>query len=163
MHRFRLLVFLFFLACPQAWADPPPGYPFVAFDEGLGRALKENKPLFIYFGRFGCAWCDEVNKKTFVDSQLKSLLTRHYVLVYVDAESGRRLRLPSGERITEADLGVRWRAFATPLFLFMLPDGTELARVLGIQTVEDFLHYDRYVREGHYRSQTLTEFLRALP
>jgi thioredoxin-related protein len=163
VYRFRLLTLLCLLTSTQAWADPPPGYPFLPFDEGVVRARKENKPLFIYFGRFGCAWCDEVNKKTFVDPQLKSLLTRHYVLVYVDAESGKRLRLPSGERITEADLGVRWRAFATPLFLYMLPDGTELVRVPGIQTVEDFLHYDRYVREGHYRSQTLTEFLRAAP
>jgi thioredoxin-related protein len=81
------------------------------------------------------------------------------VLVYVDAESGKRLRLPSGERITEADLGVRYKAFATPLFLFMLPDGTEIARIPGVKTTQDFLDYDRFMSAGYYKTQTLMQFL----
>jgi thioredoxin-related protein len=44
---------------------------------------------FVYFGRYGCAWCDHTNKKTFSDAALKKLYTENYVLVYVDAESGR--------------------------------------------------------------------------
>lgn len=167
MHGFgRLLilaVWIGLVAAGPAHADPPAGYPFLSFDAGLARARQENKPVLVYFGRFGCGWCDEVNEKTFTDPQLKALYTRHYVLVYVDAESGRRLRLPSGERITEAELGTRLRAFATPLFLFLLPDGTEVARIPGIQTVQNFRDYDRYVREGHYRTQSLAEFLRAQP
>lgn len=147
-------------AAGAAWADPPPGYPFMAFDQGLARARAENKPVFVYFGRFGCGWCDEVNQKTFSDPGLRALYTEHYVLVYVDAESGRRLRLPTGERITEAEVGVRYRAFATPLFLYLDAQGREIARIPGIQTVEDFRDYDRYVMEGHYRSQGLADFLR---
>jgi thioredoxin-related protein len=85
------------------------------------------------------------------------------VLVYVDSESGKRLRLPSGERITEADLGVRYKAFATPLFLYLDAQGKELARIPGIQTVQNFRDYDRYVMDGHYRTQTLVEFLRGQP
>jgi len=152
-----------FLAWGSAFADPPKGYPFVDFDEGLRRAQQQGKPVFLYFGRFGCAWCDQVNKQTFVDPGLRELYSRNYVLVYVDAESGKRLRLPSGERITEADLGVRYKAFATPLFLFLQPDGREIARIPGIQTVENFRDYDRYVTEGHYRTQSLVEFLRSKP
>lgn len=163
MPRWIASFLLGLLSALPVHADPPAGYPFLSFDAGLARARQTGKPLFVYFGRFGCAWCDEVNRKTFVDPALKDLYTRHYVLVYVDAESGRRLRLPSGERITEAELGVRLHAFATPLFLYLLPDGTEVARIPGIQTVEDFRNYDRFVREGHYRSQTLTEFLRGEP
>jgi thioredoxin-related protein len=152
-----------FLAGGSALASPPKGYPFVAFDEGLRLAKQQSKPVFLYFGRFGCAWCDQVNKQTFVDPGLRELYTRNYVLVYVDAESGKRLRLPSGERITEADLGVRYKAFATPLFLFLEADGKEIARIPGIQTVENFRDYDRFVMEGHYRTQTLVEFLRGKP
>ena len=158
-----LLLPALFIAGGSALASPPKGYSFVAFDEGLRLAKEQNKPVFLYFGRFGCAWCDQVNKQTFVDPALRELYSRNYVLVYVDAESGKRLRLPSGERITEADLGVRYKAFATPLFLFLEPDGKEIARIPGIQSVENFRDYDRYVMEGHYRTQTLVEFLRSKP
>ena len=163
MARMTALVLVLLLACGTALADPPKDYPFVAFDAGLRLAKEQNKPLFVYFGRFGCAWCDQVNKQTFVDPELRALYIKNYVLVYVDSESGKRLRLPSGERITESDLGVRYKAFATPLFIFLESDGKEIARIPGIQTVQNFRDYDRYVMEGHYRTQTLVEFLKGKP
>lgn len=147
------------LVSQVALAEPPDGYPFVSFDAGLRLAKEQNRPIFLYFGRFGCGWCDKTNKEAFSDAALRKLYTKNYVLVYVDSESGKRLRLPSGERITEADLGVRYKAFATPLFLFMLPDGTEIARIPGVKTTQDFLDYDRYMSGAYYKSQTLMQFL----
>ena len=140
-------------------ADPPAGYPFVGFDAGLKAARASGKPIFLYFGRYGCAWCDHTNKKTFSDAALKALNSDNYVLVYVDAESGKRLTLPSGERITEAELGVRLQAFATPLFVYMTPQGDKIMQIPGFKTVQDFRDYDRYVRGGHYKQKTLLEFL----
>jgi thioredoxin-related protein len=163
MTRITVWFLALLFACGSALADPPKDYPFVTFDQGLRLAREQHKPVFVYFGRFGCAWCDQVNKQTFVDPELRALYIKDYVLVYVDSESGKRLRLPSGERITEADLGVRYKAFATPLFLYLDADGKELARIPGIQTVQNFRDYDRYVMDGHYRTQTLVEFLRGKP
>lgn len=152
------------LAASMLWAasvqaDPPTGYPFVSFDAGLKAAKSSGKPIFVYFGRYGCAWCDHTNKQTFSDEGLRKLYTQNYELVYVDAESGRRLTLPNGERITEAELGVRLKAFATPLFVYFTPQGERIVQIPGFKTVKDFRDYDRYVREGHYKSKTLLEFL----
>ncbi|MFZ5574340.1 MAG: thioredoxin family protein [Pseudomonadota bacterium] len=152
------------LAAASLWAgaalaDPPKGYPFVDFDAGLKAAKSSGKPIFMYFGRYGCAWCDHTNKTTFSDAGLKQLYSENYVLVYVDAESGRRLTLPTGERITEAELGVRLQAFATPLFVYLTPQGDKIFQAPGFKTVKDFQDYDRYVRGGHYKQKTLLEFL----
>jgi thioredoxin-related protein len=143
----------------SALADPPKGYNFVDFDAGLKTAKSSGKPIFMYFGRYGCAWCDHTNKTTFSDVGLKKLYSDHYVLVYVDAESGKRLTLPTGERITEAEFGVRLRAFATPLFVYLTPQGDKIFQAPGFKTVKDFQDYDRYVRGGHYKQKTLLEFL----
>ena len=142
-----------------AYAEPPKDYPFVSFDQGLHLAKQQNRPIFLYFGRFGCGWCDMTNKQAFSDPALRKLYIQNYVLVYVDSESGKRLQLPSGERITEAALGVRYKAFATPLFMFMEPDGKEIARIPGVQTTQNFLDYDRFMSGGHYKTQTLIQFL----
>jgi thioredoxin-related protein len=144
-------------------ADPPPGYPFIDHDVGMQRARQEAKPILLYFGRYGCACCDHVNRKTFSDPGLKQLFSDNYVLIYVDAEGGKRIRLPSGERLTEGELGARLGAFATPLFVFMAPEGGVVAKIPGFKTVDDFKDYDRYVRGGHYRKQTLPEFLGSKP
>lgn len=158
----RLLPGVLFIAicfATPAFADPPAQYPFVSYGEGLRLAQARNKPVFLYFGRYGCGWCEKTNKESFSDPEIKRLYTKNYVLVYVDAESGKRLRLPSGERITEAELGARFNAFATPLFVFLDPQGKPIAKIPGYKTVQDFKDFDRYVSGGHYKTQTLLQFL----
>ncbi|MDP1572798.1 MAG: thioredoxin family protein [Thiobacillus sp.] len=159
MNLIKMLLAASCLWAGVVLADPPPGYPFVDYDAGLKAARASGKPIFLYFGRYGCAWCDHTNKKTFSDAALKTLYAENYVLVYVDAESGKRLTLPSGERITEAELGVRLQAFATPLFVYLTPQGDKIVQIPGFKTVQDFRDYDRYVRGGHYKQKTLLEFL----
>lgn len=146
-----------------ALADPPHDYEFVSYDEGLRIAARESKPIFLYFGRYGCAWCDWTNKETFSNMELRKLYRDHFVLVYVDAESGKRLKLPSGERITEAELGARFKAFATPLFVYLDSTGKEIFKAPGFKTVEDFRDFDRYVVEGHYKTKKLMEFIGSKP
>ena len=147
----------------SAWADPPGGYPFVSHDAGMAKAQAESKPVLLYFGRYGCAWCDPVNRKTFSDPGLKQLFSENYALIYVDAEGGKRIRMPNGERLTEAELGTRLGAFATPLFVFMTSEGKIVAKIPGFKSIDDFKDYDRYVRGAHYQKQTLLEFLGSKP
>jgi thioredoxin-related protein len=141
-----------------ALAEPPDGYPFVPFDVGLRAAREQGKPVLVYFGRYGCGYCEKTNREVFSVAEVRERYAQQYVLVYVDAEGGRRLTLPSGERITEKELGPRLQAFVTPVFLYLDPDGQVLLKQAGLRTVEDFLRYDEYVRGGHYRAQTLREF-----
>lgn len=158
LPRFIVLCLAAGLA-PLLQADPPEHYPFVAFDEGLQRARTESKPIFLYFGRFGCAWCDITNRLAFSDPEVRKRYTAHYVLVYADAESGKRLSLPSGERITEMELGARFNAFATPLFVFLEQDGSMIFKIAGRQTAKDLMAYDHFVHDGIYRKKDIRQYL----
>ena len=162
MPKYALsFVLLLCLLASPCRADVPENYPFVAFDEGLRIATSERKPVFLYFGRYGCTWCDMTNKRAFIDPEVRRRYIANYVLVYVDAESGRRLQLPSGERITEAELGARMKVFATPYFIFLDADGKPLGSTAGVKKVADLLAMDRYIVEGHYRETTLGKFLKS--
>jgi len=159
MSLIRIILTACCLWATAVLADPPPGYPFVNFDAGLKAARASGKSIFLYFGRYGCAWCEHTNKTTFSDPALKKLYSDNYELVYVDAESGKRLTLPSGERLTEAELGARLQAFATPLFVYLTPQGDKIVQIPCFKTVQDFRDYDRYVRGGYYKQKTLLQFL----
>jgi thioredoxin-related protein len=139
-------------------ADPPAGWTFLAMDEALTQAQQQNRRVFLYFGRHGCPSCEKTNRESFTDSRVIERFNAHYVLAYVDSESGKRLRLPSGERITEMEVGVRLKVFGTPFFYFMEPDGSPVARSPGYKTAEEFLLLDEYVNGGHYREQGFAEF-----
>ncbi len=131
----------------SAMAETPHGYPFQSFDKAMQQAKTENKPLFVYFGRYGCGYCEKTNKEAFSDKQVREAYTKHYVLAYVDSESGKRLRLPSGERVTEREVGTRYNAFVTPVFTFMTADGKPLLRLVGVQRIEDLREADSKVQQ----------------
>jgi len=143
--------FLIVILCCLNWlpvlADKPAGYPFVTFDKAMQQASVQNKPIFVYFGRYGCGYCDKTNKEAFSSQKVRELYSKNYILAYVDAESGKRLRLPSGERITEREVGTRYNAFATPVFTFMTLNGEPLHRLVGVQRIEDLLSADTEVQQ----------------
>jgi thioredoxin-related protein len=163
LHMSICLLACFCVLSRTTFADPPPGYPFLPYDEAIEQAKQQNKKVFLYYGRYGCGYCDKTNKESFSDPALRKAYTEHYMLAYVDAESGRRLTLPNGERITEMEFGARLKAIVTPVFIFLEPDGKPITKVPGFQRVADFVHYDRYIYQGYYKSLSLTEFLGQYP
>ena len=141
-----LAALLLFLITLSVQAEAPQGYPFLSFDKAMQQAAAEGKPVFVYFGRYGCGYCEKTNKEAFSDPRVRERYTRNYVLAYVDSESGKRLRLPSGERITERELGTRYKAFVTPVFSFLDPAGELALRLVGVQRTEDLLNADRQMQ-----------------
>ena len=147
------------VVAPVSYADPPPGYTFLHYDEALKAARQQNKKIFVYYGRYGCGFCEKTNKESFSDPALKKIYTEHYILTYVDAEGGRRLTLPNGERVTEMELGSRLKAKVTPVFIYTDADGKSLLKVPGFQSVKDFIKYDQYIHDEHYKKKSLEQFL----
>jgi thioredoxin-related protein len=149
MRRY-LLVLLSLLFIQPVLAEPPVGYPFMSFDKALRQARDQNKLLFVYFGRYGCGYCDKTNSEAFSDDKVREAYSKNYVLAYVDSESGKRLQLPSGERITEHEVGTRYDAFVTPVFTFMTPEGKPLLQLVGVQRIEDLMN-------AHQKIQSLQD------
>lgn len=149
----RNLFFLFTLLFSQfTLAEAPEGYPFLAFDKAMAEAREQNKPLFVYFGRYGCGYCEKTNKEAFSDEGVRQAYTDNYVLAYVDSESGKRLKLPSGERVTEHEVGTRYNAFVTPVFTFMTPEGEPLLQMIGVQRIEDLMNAHRKMQQRQSKS-----------
>jgi thioredoxin-related protein len=139
-------------------ADPPSGWTFHPYDEALKLAQQDQRRVFLYFGRHGCPSCEKTNRESFTDPRVVDRYNANYVLAYVDAESGERLRLPGGERITEMELGVRLGVIGTPSFYFLEPDGEPVSRSPGYQSADELLLLDRYVGGDHFRHQTFADF-----
>jgi thioredoxin-related protein len=147
MYKSALVLVMLVLLTPAS-ANPPDGYPFLRFDQAMQQAKADAKLVFVYFGRYGCSYCDRTNKEAFSDSSVRAAYVGHYVLTYVDSEGGRRLRLPSGERITEREFSTRYNAAITPVFSFLRPDGTAILRLVGLQDKAALLEADRKIQKA---------------
>ncbi len=159
LHFFTvLLCFMTWLPAP-ALAAPPRGYDFLAFDKALNKSAAEQKPMLLYFGRYGCTTCRKMHQEVFTDPALREELSSDFILAYVDTESGKRIRLPNGERTTEMAFAARNRILGTPTFIYFSTEQKPLFKRAGFQSIEQMKRYDEYVASGHYKNQTLKAFL----
>lgn len=154
-----VMVILLTLSVDTAIAGPPEGYQFLSLTEATQLASSENKPMLLYFGRYGCTTCRKMHAEVFSDSSLTEKYNTAFVLAYVDTESGNRIRLSNGERTTEMQFATRSRILGTPTFIFFSPEQKPLFKKAGFQTVAQMDLYGDYILENHYKSMPLKEFM----
>jgi len=117
--------FLLFL---MVTATAMAGGPFLdlGVDDALKRAGEEEKVVFIDFFATWCGPCKELDKTTFADEKVIAWLGEHTVPLKVDTDQDKAT-------------AQRYRVNMMPTLLFLRADGTELNRVQGFQTSEQFL------------------------
>jgi len=64
--------------------NPVDWYPWgeAAFE----RARKENKPIFLSIGYFTCHWCHVMERESYSDPSVASILNKYFVSIKVDRE-----------------------------------------------------------------------------
>jgi thioredoxin-related protein len=158
--RFPLaLVILLSLSIDRLMAAPPEGYQFLSLTEATQLASRENKPMLLYFGRYGCTTCRKMHAEVFSDATLSAKYNTAFVLAYVDTESGNRIKLANGERTTEMQFATRSRILGTPTFIYFSPEQKPLFKKAGFQTVAQMNLYGDYILQKHYESMPLKEFM----
>ncbi|MBL7004108.1 MAG: thioredoxin fold domain-containing protein [Gammaproteobacteria bacterium] len=150
MHSFlnRSLPTLFFssiIIFSSAFAAPPEGYNFLSLTDAYQQSAAENKPMFLYFGRYGCSTCRKMHKEVFSDVGLTRQFSENFVLAYVDTESGNRIRLPNGERTTEMQFTAQNRILGTPTFVYFDKQQKALFKRSGFQTIKQMLEFNGHV------------------
>lgn len=152
-------VLMLLLVTLQAYALAPEGYSFMNLTRALEVATKENKPMLLYFGRYGCSTCRKMHHEVFSDPEVRSNYRNTFVLAYVDTESGDRIKMPNGERTTEMQFATRNRILGTPTFIYFSKDQKPLFKKSGFQTIKQMNQYSEYVASGRYESVKLKDYL----
>ena len=156
----RCLIWLLLALMSKAvLAAPPQGYEFLPLNEAMQKASAESKPVFLYFGRYGCSTCEKMHKEVFSDAELNRNLAHNFVLAYVDTESGNRIRLDNGERTTEMQFAARNRILGTPTFVYYSEQQQPLMKRAGFQTIQQMSDYSDFVAQGHYKTKNLKDYL----
>jgi thioredoxin-related protein len=112
-----------------ARAKPPANWQFQEWDVAVARASAENKPLFVMFGYENCQWCEHLYRRGMNDADLRLKYSQSTVPTYVDTKSPRpdeAFTMPGGEKVTHSELIKRLRAYPTPSWVFISPDGVVL-------------------------------------
>lgn len=158
-NRLLLILLCLLSVAGSLYAAPPADYAFTNLTLAMQSGAHEKKPIFLYFGRYGCSTCRKMNSEVFTDKELKDSFSDHFVLAYVDTESSNRISLPSGESTTEMQFAARSRILGTPTFIYIDTQNKPVIREAGFQSIGQMLAYNRFVSEGHYLRHSLKDFM----
>jgi len=64
--------------------NPVDWYPWGP--EAFSRAVSEDKPIFLSIGYSTCHWCHVMEKESFEDKEIASILNKHFIAIKVDRE-----------------------------------------------------------------------------
>lgn len=104
----------------------------VKFEKIKGMAEAEQKPIFIDFYTDWCAPCRWMDKDAFHNDEAARYFNKNLVNLKVNAEKGEGVELKQLYDIK-----------AYPTVIYLKPDGTELARYVGMTTASNIIQIAR--------------------
>ena len=99
----------------QHAGNPVDWYPWG--DEAFARAREEDKPIFLSIGYSACHWCHVMERESFEDEGVASLLNDHFVSIKVDREE-----LPDVDEVYMNAVQMTTGSGGWPLNVFLTPD-----------------------------------------
>jgi len=102
--------------------------PFLSltFEQACTKAKKEKKAVFIDFYTIWCGPCHMLDNSTWKDKKVIALLKEKTVPLKIDAEANEKL-------------ASKYSIESYPSLVFIKPDGSEIDRISGYVTAEEFL------------------------
>ena len=95
--------------------NPVDWYPWG--EEAFTRARQDMKPVFLSVGYSTCHWCHVMERESFQNNEIASLLNTHFVSIKVDREER-----PDVDRIYMTALQAMGQHGGWPMSMFLTPD-----------------------------------------
>lgn len=125
------------------------------YEEGINRAIREEKPIMLDFTGWGCTNCRRMEENVWVKPEVSKLIKDEYVLVSLYCDDKTKLAQPFqiGERVATT-IGEKWSYFqqeyyvnnAQPFYVLVDANGRLLANPRGY--TPDVPEYAQYLEEG---------------
>ncbi|MEW5995099.1 MAG: DUF255 domain-containing protein, partial [Candidatus Zixiibacteriota bacterium] len=123
---------------------------WMRYDEGLKKAKKEDKHVFIDFTAKWCGWCKKMDRETFSKHEVIAMINENFVPVKVDGDSRRELDI-DGYKISERDLTRHvFKVRGFPAFWFLKPDGSKVGMIPGYRKADFMMEAFEYVKDNKY-------------
>jgi uncharacterized protein YyaL (SSP411 family) len=94
-------------------------------------AKAQDKPILLSLGYIGCHWCHVMNRETFSDAAVGSLINDNFIPVLVDRDER-----PDVDMLYQGAAGLMGHPGGWPLNIFLTPDGAPFW-VAGYQSLQD--------------------------
>ncbi|WP_300461584.1 thioredoxin family protein [Desulfobacula sp.] len=120
-----------------------------AYDQGMGLAEKQDKPIFLYFHADWCTYCRKLKQTTFLDTAVLNYLKDNFISIMVDSDKNK-------------ELSTQWRVKGLPTLWFLRSDASKISSIPGYVNETQLLQVLKYIHTKNYDKMTLNEFVKTL-
>jgi len=96
------------------------------YENARDQSRSEGKPLLIYFHTGWCSWCRKLERETYSNDEVASLLNDNFICLKINAEE-------------HPNLMTSYRIPGYPTVLFVSPEGEEMGRIMGYNPPDIFM------------------------
>ena len=164
MIKFRILaivLFTFTFAFSNAQVE------WLTFEEAVAKAKIDPKPIFIDVYTDWCGWCKKMDKATFSEEKIASMLQSDFYPVKFDAEQKESINFNNHEFkfIANGRKGYNELAVALldgklsyPSVVFLNEKMERITILPGYRGPDDFYPILQFIGSGSYQSTTFEEY-----
>lgn len=142
---------------------------FLELREDLNESAAEDKALVIIWTQRGCTYCEQLMKTTISAPKINAYMRKHFNVVQLNKYGSRDVTDFDGETLPENVMARKFRVAYTPTIQFFVADtpekegdpvDVEALNVPGYLPPEQFYNLLEFVKERHFRKQSLMSFIK---
>lgn len=123
-----------------------------SFNEGMAKGLAEGKPVLVDFYADWCSWCKVMDKETFSDREVASILNAQFVLVRIDVESNQKIRYKNKD-FSPRQFQMYMQVTGLPTIAFFDKKGELVTLLPGFVPAKDFKPVLGYIAVECYKKE----------
>lgn len=176
MKTLYLLIFLFFLTSPDAWADEfvfsdetletgihlPEWFKlsFLDLQDDLDEAIADHKKgIIIYFGRKDCPYCKALLEKNWTRKDIVYYTQKYFDVIAINTKGTRNVTDFDSFVYNEKEYALKMKTNFTPSLLFINNEGKIVFKMAGYHKPYRFMAALEYVAGEHYKSMNFKNYL----
>ena len=121
------------------------------WNTGLAAAKEQGRPVLVDFYTDWCHWCDEMDEKTFADSEIKKKFADGWITIKIDAEDQAVSGTYKGDTLTYPQMAAAFGVTGYPAYVFIDKEGEPIHLLTGYREKEQFTVFLDYFKDEIYK------------
>jgi thioredoxin-related protein len=135
--------------------------PRLGFNEGLGKAKRDKKPILLEFYTDWCVYCKKFQRETIANRKVAKMLAERFVYVRLNAENSKDQLRFMGQSLSSLELARSFGIRGYPSLAFLDTEGKPITMIHGFVPADRFFPVLDYIAQKCYLARvSFDDFIR---
>jgi thioredoxin-related protein len=125
----------------------------LGLNDGLAKALTEDKPIFLEFYTDWCVYCKKFQRETIQDQNVVRMLSENFIYIRINAENSKNQITYKGRSMSNVELTRSFGIRSYPSLTFLDSGGEPITLIPGFVPAPQFSGILDYIHQKCYQTK----------